>query len=469
MELFHGRPMVFIGGAAIAAALCGWYFDGCIKLVLAAAVLSAFVLCALLRIFGKLSRRHAVTLLLGFAAAFCVLLRAYAYFDLQYLSSESLCDSEHDIYMTVEERMTSGAVGTRYRVKIESIDGEAPSRTTRAWLECEYSATYRPGNRLFLRTAPVKFEKTALYDGERAALAAGVTMRLYTEDDCTVVSDRTADGLYASLRRFSSRLAFRLSDGVGGDEGALAAAMLLGRRDGLSDAVSRDFSRAGLSHLLALSGLHLSIVAGGVGWILSRLRLPRLIKTPLLTLFLLIYLALTGFPVSAVRAAIMLITLLAAYFSGADSDGVSSVFLAALLILIVSPEAIIDAGFMLSFAATFGITVFLPAFVKKRREEKPAHGKIAARARKFGSSALSLLITGLAANCFTLPVIWRMFGGISLAAPLSNMLITPLSGFFLAVSAIFIPLAGIPFFGNAAAFAVRMTARVMLTACARIS
>ena len=140
MELFHGRPMVFIGGAAIAAALCGWYFDGCIKLVLAAAVLSAFVLCALLRIFGKLSRRHAVTLLLGFAAAFCVLLRAYAYFDLQYLGSESLCDSEHDIYMTVEERMTSGAVGTRYRVKIERIDGEAPSSTTRAWLECAYSA-----------------------------------------------------------------------------------------------------------------------------------------------------------------------------------------------------------------------------------------------------------------------------------------------------------------------------------------
>lgn len=265
MELFHGRPMVFIGSAAIAAALCGWYFDGCTKLILAATVLSAFVLCALLRIFGKFSRRHTVTLLLGFAAAFCVLLRAYAYFDVQYLGSVSLCDSEHDIYMTVEERMTSGAVGTHYRVKIESIDGKTPSRTTRARLECAYSAAYRPGNQLFLRTAPVRFEKTALYDGERAALAAGVTMRLYTEDDCTVVSDRIADGIFASLRRFSSRLAFRLSDGVGGDEGALAAAMLLGRRDGLSDAVSRDFSRAGLSHLLALSGLHLSIVAGSVG------------------------------------------------------------------------------------------------------------------------------------------------------------------------------------------------------------
>ena len=97
MELFHGRPMVFIGSAAIAAALCGWYFDGCTKLILAATVLSAFVLCALLRIFGKFSRRHTVTLLLGFAAAFCVLLRAYAYFDVQYLGSESLCDSEHDI------------------------------------------------------------------------------------------------------------------------------------------------------------------------------------------------------------------------------------------------------------------------------------------------------------------------------------------------------------------------------------
>lgn len=70
------------------------------------------------------------------------------------------------------------------------------------------------------------------------------------------------------------------------------------------------FRVPGVSHLLALSGLHLSAVAGAVGWLLTKLRLPKLAKTPLMSVFLLLYLAVVGFPLSAVRAAIMLFAVL---------------------------------------------------------------------------------------------------------------------------------------------------------------
>ncbi len=468
MELFRGRPMACIGTAAIAAALLGWYLTGTAKLVPAAAacILLAAVITA--RVFGKISERRAVTAALCLAAVACVLFRAYRYYDVKYLGSASLCDAEHDFSLVIDERLPSGGFSSRYNVCVESIDGE-PSGGIRARFECSYSADFRPGDRISLRTAPIPFEKTSLYDSERAALGDWITMNLSVDAECDITENGSLRRPIDILRRFSSRLAFRLADGVGGDEGALAAAMLLGDRSGLSDAVSRDFSRAGLSHLLALSGLHLSVIAGAVGWLLGRLRLPKIVKTPLMVVFLFIYLALTGFLISTVRAAIMLITVFRAYFSGADGDGVSSVFFAALLILSVSPWAIVDVGFVLSFSATLGITVFLPAFNNRRHRPRQKMSARARRAASFFDKAAALLLTGLSANCFTVPVIWWIFGEISIAAPISNLLIAPLAAPFLAFSIVFLPLAGIPVFGAASAFAVRLTARVMLGFCALVS
>lgn len=457
--------MAYIGASAIAAAVCGWYFIGWAKLLLAAAlcIMTAAVLAAC--VFKKMSVRSGVTALICLAAAVTVILRAYCYFDIKYLGSESLCGTGHDFYIVIDERLPSGSFGARYNVSVISIDGSDPGGT-RARLECDYPAYFRPGDRVSLRAEVVPFEKSALYDGERAALADGITLDLCSgaaEDvlGCDTSSPRFID----KLRLMSGRLALRLSDSVGGEEGALAAAMLFGDRTGLSDATARDFSRAGLSHLLALSGLHLSVIAGVAGWTLHKLRLPKIAKTPLMAAFLFIYLAMTGSHISTVRAAIMQFAVFAAYFSGADGDGVSSVFLAALLILTASPWAVVDVGFILSFAATLGITVFLPSF------NKSAARKSGARRKAVGIfyKVAALLLTGLAANCFTVPIIWWIFGEISIAAPVSNLLITPLSAPFLVFSLICLALAGVPFFGSAAAVPVRLTARIMLSFCSAAS
>ncbi len=478
MELFKGRPMAVIGGATLACAVMGWYLAGWAKLLVASAVCLVLILAVVLRSRRRIDGRLFTTAALACLISVCVLLHAYFYFDRDYLGLSRLCGEEHEFTALVVKRTDSGGFAGRFEVEVEAIDGEPTD--IKAWLFCEYPAPYQSGYRLCFRTSPVPFEKIALYDGERSALAQGVMLELPLEDadNCLVLSDGELPGLRGAMQRLRSRLAFILSEGVGGEEGALAAAMLLGERDGISDAAERDLSRAGVSHLLALSGLHLSVIVGAVGWILSGIRLPKPLRSLLLATFVLFYLALTGFLLSTVRSAVMLTMVWCAYYSGADSDGVSSVFLAATLILSVSPAAIVDAGFVLSFASALGITVFLPAY-RKWSEKKLSALKyggnggsaVALRLRAAGRlrSVGTLLLMGLSANCFTIIIVWSVFGFVPLAAPLTNLLLTPLAGPLLALSAIYLPLDGIPLLGSAVAAAIRFIADIILYSCAWVS
>lgn len=468
VELLKGRPMAYAGIAALTAAAIGWYFNGTVKLCLAAAALVSLAVWSILRIARVASGRIASRGILASAAALLVLLGAFRFYDIKYLGAQELCGSEHEFAVRILGRR-DGGYGSGFDIRITEADGTAMS--VRARLTVEGTADFRAGNTVRLRCTPVPFEKTPSYDGERAALADGILLELTADEDVAYVMTDTSEagGLLGFFSRLGSDLSFRLREAVGGDEGALAAAMLLGDRSGLPDAAARDFSRAGVSHLLALSGLHLSAVAGAVGWLLTKLRLPKLAKTPLMSVFLLLYLAVVGFPLSAVRAAIMLFAVFAAYYSGADGDGVSSVFLASAIILTVSPAAVADIGFMLSFSATLGITVFLPAYNRRKAKVSRDAGHMRRLISSTFGKAGALLLTGLAANCFTAIIIWRVFGSISLAAPLTNLFLTPLAGPLLALSAAALLLDGIPFFGSASALGARLAARVILRSCERVS
>ena len=320
MELLKGRPMAYAGIAALTAAAIGWYFNGTVKLCLAAAALVSLAVWSILRIARVASGRIASRGILASAAALLVLLGAFRFYDIKYLGAQELCGSEHEFAVRILGRR-DGGYGSGFDIRITEADGTAMS--VRARLTVEGTTDFRAGNTVRLRCTPVPFEKTPSYDGERAALADGILLELTADEDVAYVMTDTSEagGLLGFFSRLGSDLSFRLREAVGGDEGALAAAMLLGDRSGLPDAAARDFSRAGVSHLLALSGLHLSAVAGAVGWLLTKLRLPKLAKTPLMSVFLLLYLAVVGFPLSAVRAAIMLFAVFAAYYSGADGDG----------------------------------------------------------------------------------------------------------------------------------------------------
>lgn len=153
----------------------------------------------------------------------------------------------------------------------------------------------------------------------------------------------------------------------------ILAAMLLGRPHMISDSTRTSFSAAGLSHLLALSGMHVGFIAMVIAIALWPLYFGRHVRTRLtITIIALIaYAAFTGFIPSVTRAVIMATVYLLGRIIRRKSPALNSLCLAAILILIVNPSDLYSAGFQLSFAAVAGIILYYPLINRVNRRKHP--------------------------------------------------------------------------------------------------
>lgn len=142
------------------------------------------------------------------------------------------------------------------------------------------------------------------------------------------------------------------------DTAAICTALILGDKRGMDDALYDDVKASGLAHVLAVSGLHVTALATAVYLLFSKLRLNRKIAFAIVLVLTLFYVALCGFTPSAVRAFVMTAVFNFGSAFGFKRDGLSSLALAASLILIFSPFSIMHAGFLLSVFAVFGIMAF---------------------------------------------------------------------------------------------------------------
>lgn len=153
----------------------------------------------------------------------------------------------------------------------------------------------------------------------------------------------------------------------------ILAAILLGRSEALPASTRADYSAAGLSHVLALSGMHVGVIAIIIACALWPFYLGRHVRTRLLLtiISLWLYAALTGFIPSVTRAVIMASVYMTGRILQRKSSSINSLCLAAILILLLSPEELYAPGFQLSFAAVLGIILFYPLINRVDRREHP--------------------------------------------------------------------------------------------------
>lgn len=204
-------------------------------------------------------------------------------------------------------------------------------------------------------------------------------------------------------------------------EGDLLVGMLLGDRSGISGQTANDFKTAGVSHLLAVSGMHLSVLCAALMWMLKKLRMPRRVSVILGMAGVLFFMALTGFSASVTRAGIMTLIFLGAQIFQREPDSINSLGFAVLILTLWNPFAALDYGLLLSFAATLGILLFYrkgaawlgaqTAKVKSRRLRRIL--------QKLGES----VVLSLSASLLTYPVLVFTYGEISLVSPLTNLLV----------------------------------------------
>lgn len=240
-------------------------------------------------------------------------------------------------------------------------------------------------------------------------------------------SDSWMFRLYALRQELSARLRRYLPRDLAG----LEAAMLLGDKSKLSESLSDMFRTAGVSHLLAVSGLHVSLLCGI--FLLGDAKRRRFSPPFLLAqaLALVFYMALTGFPVSVLRAGTVYLIALAGYALLQPPDALSSLGAAAVLIGI-QPYAVCDLGFQLSFCGVVGVQAASWLVRRERRwvltrlDEEDSH-PIAALLLSLAES----LQCAVLATAATLPVLLLHNMMTSGVAILTNLLVVWMLGFAL--------------------------------------
>ena len=200
-----------------------------------------------------------------------------------------------------------------------------------------------------------------------------------------------------------------------GDARALVAAAVCGRMSELNGTRTYDeFSRCGLTHLIAVSGGHLAYIAAILGVMLSSARCGRCAQSVTVVLVMGLYVVFTGASPSALRSVVMVGLSHATILGGRRAHALSALFLTMTAMAVSSPGIVFDLGFQLSAASVLFIAVF---------SRYIAH--MLGRLRLPGALSDALALS-LVAQWATLPLTIPVFGEASLVAPLANILVGPL-------------------------------------------
>lgn len=223
-----------------------------------------------------------------------------------------------------------------------------------------------------------------------------------------------------SMEGARSSLVSRLDDGRLSRRGrGFVAALVLGDRRGLPPALRDRYSYLGISHFLALSGLHLGVIAVPLAKLLSLLIRRRAARDAALLGLLAIYSSIACFPSSLVRALALSAAVMAYRFAGLHVDLAGSLIAGGFLIAALDENVILDAGFQLSFAAVMAIALIALPVIGMIDARFP-RGAAGAGARL---AAYPAVIT-CAVQFATLPLVVSLFGRAPVVSPVANVMVS---------------------------------------------
>ncbi len=323
-----------------------------------------------------------------------------------------------------EEKIYAVSFSSMYQMKITRLDGK---RVFGVSILVTFSPDDEPGMYEYFKgqatlsspksTDPT-FDSASYYRSKGIFAACDGSNLEYTGKQARVPGKL----LYTVRRELSEYIASHAE----GLPQAMIHALLLGDKGFMPDTLKRDMRTLGISHMLAVSGLHLSVLSAFISFILKRLKLAMKARCAVMILFVLTYMTVCGFAVSVVRAGIMLIFYLTACLLDEKNSSGTSLLFSGALIVFFSPFSLLDCGFLMSFLATCSILLF-SAYSRERRVTRDKYALYRALFESLGIS--------VAAQVAVMPVSLFVFDGMSVAAPLSTLLFTP----FLSLLLYFIP------------------------------
>ena len=390
--LFHARPMFLIAFGLVLGIYLGDGFFGA-RVWLAA---GALALAALGALFAK--KPVWALFLLFFAAGFLrvsIAAPVPAKAGVGTLSG-TVC----------EEPAARG--GGQWRVTLENaaLDGEPVPGRVRLYAAFAETPAYGQTVSLTASVSPSSGEYK-MYDRYY-----GVSAAAFGKSAAAVLA-RTPPDLYGRLLELRRSVGNRIET-LFPDAPAVAKGMLLGDVSEIDEDTLTAFRNTGIAHLLAVSGLHVSLLAAAFSLLFRRNAWVRFGATGV---FLALYAALTAFSPPVVRSSIMFLLAMLAFPLRRRLDTVSSLSAACALLLLWNPYALWNAGFQLSFVAVLSMVLLAPPL------QKPLE--------PLGKTASGLVAASAAVVIGTFPTTCLFFGQAQFLSLVTNLFVLPLSGVFL--------------------------------------
>lgn len=246
--------------------------------------------------------------------------------------------------------------------------------------------------------------------------------------------------LVKNLRRRTENLILKNFES---DTAGLVISVLLGDKSFVCESVYGLFKSSGVAHIMAVSGLHLSV------WILFVMRAVGFFgfderkAASVLLGFTFVMMAFASFSGSVMRAGLMMLLYLVGCAFGKSADSLSSLGFSAVVVLTVNPYACMNLSFLLSFASTLAIIVFALPLSSAATEEVNRRTKDD-RLKKVSQAVITSVCISLAVTLFTLPVAAFSFGSISVVGFVTNLLLLPVMTPFVVGSGLFVVFSAVP-------------------------
>jgi len=249
---------------------------------------------------------------------------------------------------------------------------------------------------------------------------------IYVIAEGSIDSVITGSGFFYNLREKSEEVTDNLFKDYTDEVGAISKTLIVGETADMDSYVYELFRNGGVSHLLVISGLHITIIVMSLYGLLEFFTVRRQLRSVICLFVLIAYAFFVGFSPSVSRAVIMTGIMLLCMLATRRADSITSLFLALFILLLINPFNLFSIGLGLSFLSCLGILILSPYIMR------PVNGR-AIKIKKVLRILLTPLIYTLAASIFTFPILLAFSNSVSYISPLINLFITPLYTYLLII------------------------------------
>ncbi len=333
--------------------------------------------------------------------------------------------------------------GTRVLLDGIFIGGNGESGTLVAYLPASYAQVCKLSDEVLFR-ARVYTQTEPFGDYGLNTAALREKTRYYAYADECAVTGHTPD-LFLDIRQ---RVKDTLQAGMDETPAAVTMAVLIGDTGGMEEGLLENIRRGGIAHIFAVSGLHIGALHAFCLLIVKKTglsRAPKGVRFALLAGILLFYGGVCGFSASVVRAIVTCLTLYAFSLLGLKYDPLEAIAFAVIVNVLLTPSSLFSVGFLLSFAACFGIVLLSRPLAGLFRIEKKRDSDGNTRPftlwQSVARACVGYLSVTVSAQLATAPILLASFGYIAVFSLLLNCLFVPIVSAIFSILLVFVALA----------------------------